>query len=409
VEARLKVPNCDGIGAAYWLYGGTYGGFYEIDVFETNGKFPFTLASNIHFGADYEHNEGNVSHEHRICDLNGERVVVGDQFITYGVEITDQQIDMYANGVNYQTNYFGGNGGQPTSVYNHPAIPFNLRFSVGGAPVMGGPMPWDCYSLPAYYDIDYVRVYKRNTHRAVTFRGGTGAIEFCTNGYGANVSVDYYPGVTYQWEATPYFNFTINPNGLNTCNCERWWVTPNPGIAPGLYQVKLTSIFPCGGSEVLPLTIKVVGAPPPSPTKISLSTDDHQYFYPSVRIGKLASAYEWSNDGGNSWNEGYHDPVSGQNIMVRPTGGDTWSEYLRAGKKYVRGFAAVLPSAECAHWRMSQLPKHTLAASRCLGRANSQFRTLSLKSDKNAQISGLRMELRPVLLVQIGKHIGESV
>ncbi len=161
--------------------------------------------------------------------------------------------------------------------------------------------------------IDYVRLYRKNTVEAIKMK--TTNMTLCTQSGGKNVEVDYYPGVTYQWASTPFFNFEFNPNGLIDCNCSRWWVTLQPGTLPGNYSIPLSILLPCGGTETKTLNITVLGqGNPATPTHIYLLRDNNGILRPGVWKNAGTTAYQWSSDAGQTWETVQNLPQGSYNI-----------------------------------------------------------------------------------------------
>ena len=300
LEARIKVAYCSGTASSFWLYGGEsslgFGQpnrFFEIDMFETGSQNATQLGTNLHYGHTYETSHYTDPKKFVFRDQNGNDVNLADQFLTYGIELTDSQIKMYVNNVQYATYSF-----DPASYYKRP-VPFNIRFGESASLISGNPS--NCGSLPKEMLVDYVRLYRKNTVEAIKFGANNGNITLCTHGWGTNVQVDYYPGISYQWSSTPFFNIESNPNGSIDCNCARWWVSLQPGTPPGDYTVPLAVNLPCGGTETKILKIKVVdNSTPNTPTKIYLVRGNGVY-RPGVWKASNTTAYEWSSDGGQSW------------------------------------------------------------------------------------------------------------
>ena len=322
LEARIKIAYCSGTASSFWLYGGIGGSspangrFFEIDMFETGAQNPSQLGTNIHYGHSYEPHHYTDPKKFVFKDEDGDDVILSDQFLTFGIELTDSQINMYLNGVQYATyNFAPFIPNNPISYFKQPVL-FNIRFGESSSLLVGNPS--DCDELPKEMLVDYVRLYRKNTVEAVKFANNNSNITLCTHGPGTNVQVDYYPGVTYQWDQlTPnYFNFEVNPNGLTECNCARWWVSLQPGTPPGDYAVPLAVFLPCGGTETKTLHIKVEdNTTPNTPTKIYLIRGNG-VFRPGVWKANNTTAYQWSSDGGQSWETVGNLPLGSYNIWA---------------------------------------------------------------------------------------------
>lgn len=324
IETRLKTPDCDGVGAAFWLRGAIYNRYYEIDVFEYDSDEPYKVKSNVHYGplnggpgTDHDNLKKSI-----ICDLSDNHIGMSNQFLTFGVEMTDLYAKIYLNEQELQTYIFGGALFQNTPM-NRP-LPFNIRLSTGEN--THGTNPADCNNLPQYFKIDYVRVYQKEGSKAVNFVGDhPGKVTICVdndcNGvdYCNWVKANYYPGATYEWESSPFFYFineSIQPNGVKSDDLEQFslWVNHSNPPTPGDYQLKLTVSFPCNDyKEELFLQIKVVAGDPTAPTGIFLVTDDNNFFYPGTYIANNTSSYEWSYNSG-VWSEMPNPATGNKNI-----------------------------------------------------------------------------------------------
>ena len=319
-EVRVKIPQCDGVGAAFWLYGATGNRYYEIDVFEHDSDEPNRMKSNVHFGMLEGADNMNLQIK-PICDLSGNPIYLSDQFLTFGVELTDLSAKLYLNDVIIQ-NYQFSNGTTPNNPFNRP-VPFNIRLSNGGN--AHGTDPSGCENLPQNFEIDYVRVYQKAGKRAVNFMEHSGKITLCVDNtchgnyqYCNWIPVNYYPGATYEWEYSPHFEIT-DTSGASE-DVERFTVKVNSGTPPGDYQLKLTVSFPCSDyEEELILHVKVVNDPPSAPYYISLFTSDDYHYYPGTTIDGNSTSYEW-----------YSHPIFKE--VPNPTVGNRniWSRYFRA-------------------------------------------------------------------------------
>jgi len=317
LEARIKVAYCRGTASSFWLYGGVGGSspangrFFEIDMFETGYDDETKLGTNLHYGHSYEpfHYKDPKSFVFR--DEEGNDVNLHEQFLTYGIELTDSQMKMFLNGVQYAVyNFAPLIPNNPISYFKQP-LPFNIRFGESSSLVSGNPS--DCNDLPKDMLVDYVRLYRKNTVEAIKIN--TTNMTLCTQAGGRNVQVDYYPGVTYQWASTPFFNFELNPNGLEDCNCSRWWVTIQPGTPPDDYSIPLSIFLPCGGTETKTLNIKVLDkGNPNTPTHIYLLRDNNGILRPGVWKASETTAYQWSSNGGQSWETVQNLPQGSYNI-----------------------------------------------------------------------------------------------
>lgn len=153
-EARLKLPKGKGTWPAFWMMpadGGNWPHCGEIDIMEEVGTNPNYTSSSIHCTA-YNHTIGTQK--------TAERLTPGaeDEFHVYALEWTPEFIRTFVDGK--QLFYFAndGKGNQNTWPFDKPFHPiFNLAW--GGN--WGGMNGVDETALPATYEIDYVRVFRK--------------------------------------------------------------------------------------------------------------------------------------------------------------------------------------------------------------------------------------------------------
>ncbi|GAA3579809.1 hypothetical protein GCM10022222_75780 [Amycolatopsis ultiminotia] len=145
IEARMKLPRGQGMWPAFWMLGGSnWPADGEIDVMENIGKEPNTVHGTIH-GPGYS-GEGGIG-----APYDGPNF--SDDFHTFAVDWTDNQIVWSVDGNAYQTRTPADlNGNQ--WVYNHPFF-LILNLAVGGD--WPGD-PDDSTQFPQQLVIDYVHV-----------------------------------------------------------------------------------------------------------------------------------------------------------------------------------------------------------------------------------------------------------
>lgn len=311
VEARVKIPNCEGVGAAFWLRGATKfpDRFFEIDVFEYDHNTPSTVKANVHYAPLGQGCDNCISPEESIiCSSNGSPLDLTAQYLVFGVDVTSQAANLYINNVFYRSYPFSS-----SSPYNRP-LPFDIRFNSSNNPHDSETNPSNCNNLPQYFDIDYVRVFQKAGTKAIKFTIDPASITLCSNNecvkeYCNFVKVNYIPGVTYQWE--PHANFTVTNESYTGNDVETFKVIVAPGTPPGDYQLKLKATFPCNGyQEELILKVKVMSGIPPTPSGIFLVTDDNNFYYPGTYIAANTTSYEWSMNGGLVWTD-VPNPLTG--------------------------------------------------------------------------------------------------
>jgi beta-glucanase (GH16 family) len=155
-EARLKLPQGQGIWPAFWLLGCTVGGVDwphcgEIDILELRGQQPSLVLGAVH-GPGYS-GDNNIggSHEALNADLSKD-------FHVYAVEWSPRRITWFFDGTLYhEVTVNDVPGGADRWVFDHPFY-LILNVAVGGTFV--GP-PNASTQLPQTMVVDYVRVYQR--------------------------------------------------------------------------------------------------------------------------------------------------------------------------------------------------------------------------------------------------------
>jgi beta-glucanase (GH16 family) len=155
-EARIKIPQGQGIWPAFWMLGDDIGKIGwpkcgEIDIMENIGKEPATVHGTIH-GPGYSGDKG-ISAPYRLPPDQH----FADDFHLYAVEWEPKAIRFYVDDHLYATRTPAD---LPTSTkwaYNHPFF-LLLNVAVGG----GWPGNPDATTVfPQTMLVDYVRVYRR--------------------------------------------------------------------------------------------------------------------------------------------------------------------------------------------------------------------------------------------------------
>ncbi len=154
-EARLKLPKGKGTWPAFWMMpkqDGAWPACGEIDIMEEVGYHPNYTSSSIHCAA-YNHVMGT--------QRTAEVLTTGaeDEFHVYALEWTEDYIRTYVDGkqlLNFANDKKGNNDTWP---FNKP---FYLKLNLAWGGDWGGAMGVDESFLPATYEIDYVRVFKKN-------------------------------------------------------------------------------------------------------------------------------------------------------------------------------------------------------------------------------------------------------
>jgi beta-glucanase (GH16 family) len=152
VEARVKVPSGAGLWPAFWMLGANIDTIAwpqcgEIDIMEYVGRIPNEVFGTIH-GPGYSGGNafGNT------YDL-GEPVA--DDYHTYAVEWSPDEIHWYVDGINYH-NATPADVAPNEWVFNHPFY-IILNLAIGGN--FGGDVD-PTLTYPKEMLVDYVRVYQ---------------------------------------------------------------------------------------------------------------------------------------------------------------------------------------------------------------------------------------------------------
>ena len=267
LEARVKIPQCTGINAAFWLYGIIGGAddpdrrFFEVDMFESFSNIPNAFSSNLHYGKEYGHKtHKNKPRRTYLKDFIKQPVILEENWLTFGVEWENDRIIMYVNGIPYNSYKLNPISNKSKFKYKK-SLPAFIRIGTGKSSIESG-TPANCLDLPQYYLIDYVRLYTKVQNTAIqyldNYEGLTLKKKKGESDSGANIRVNYIPGVKYTWLHTDGLEIEKNQNLLNTCYCEQWWVSIAPNAVTGFKKAILLSEFPDGNKEFLELSIKII-------------------------------------------------------------------------------------------------------------------------------------------------------
>lgn len=154
-EARLKLPKGKGTWPAFWMMpkqDSAWPACGEIDIMEEVGYHPNYTSSSIHCAA-YNHVMG-TQRTAEVFTAGAE-----DEFHVYALEWTEDYIRTYVDGkqlLNFTNDKKGNTDTWPFSK------PFYLKLNLAWGGDWGGAQGVDESFLPATYEIDYVRVFKKN-------------------------------------------------------------------------------------------------------------------------------------------------------------------------------------------------------------------------------------------------------
>lgn len=266
LETRIKVPQCPGINAAFWLYGiiGAQDDperrFFEVDMLESYSEKRNYFISNLHYGVEY-HSKTHRSKQKKIQvkTQDGLKPNLRDLWLTLGIEWKDDKIKMYLNGALYNQYTLKPNSKRTKNKYLK-ALPSFIRIGVGKSSIEDA-KPDACPDLPQYLEVDYVRLYAKEDEKAIKFLDDYSDLVLSKDrnkpNSGRNIRVNYIPGVKYSWSNSEDFNIERNANYANSCNCEQWWISVKPNASAGQKELELTVEFLDGIKEVLHLKIKI--------------------------------------------------------------------------------------------------------------------------------------------------------
>lgn len=152
-EARLKLPKGKGTWPAFWMmpqHFTTWPGDGEIDIMEEVGYNPNYVLSTIHCN---KYNNGGTP-----IESAGRSVPTAQtEFHVYACEWTEAYMTFYVDGEPLLTYRNDGTG---YDAWPFDA-PFYLKLNLAWGGNWGGAQGVDEGSLPATYQIDYVRVYQK--------------------------------------------------------------------------------------------------------------------------------------------------------------------------------------------------------------------------------------------------------
>lgn len=156
-EARLKLPGGRGTWPAFWMMPKNYTAWPddgEIDIMEEVGYHPEYVSSSVHCKA-YNHVLGTQKTAERWTST------AESDFHIYALEWTANNIKTYIDGVLLFTFDNDKLGNKDTWPFN---VPFYLKLNLAWGGNWGGAQGVDETKLPAVYQIDYVRVYQKNSN-----------------------------------------------------------------------------------------------------------------------------------------------------------------------------------------------------------------------------------------------------
>ncbi|MDE6711925.1 MAG: glycoside hydrolase family 16 protein, partial [Alistipes sp.] len=154
-EARLKLCTGKGTWPAFWMMPKNFTswpGDGEIDIMEEVGYNPNYVSSSIHCNAYNHPNNTQKTHEFLLATAQTE-------FHTYAVEWTADCLRFIFDGTEHFRFANDGKGDKNTWPFY---APFYLKLNLAWGGNWGGAQGIDEGCLPATYEVDYVRVFKKN-------------------------------------------------------------------------------------------------------------------------------------------------------------------------------------------------------------------------------------------------------
>jgi len=324
MEARVKLFNKPGQGAAMWLWGvgepespGIGGPWNEIDVFELNG-----INNNIVHGT--YHWTDSVTHVFQtqriyLTDTLG-LYDLSSNWTIFGLEWNDTAIIWTINNTvvkdldlkripPYCLN---------TDHYDKPVAPFCIRFGTGRNPVGDQGTNANPADFPQTMQIDYIRVYKEQGQMAAPIAVLDGIRQICSSDTSAVISDKilysrYYPGVTYEW-SSPAFNYEPVPTAIpQPPEKIKIWIKPGTQ-ANHLYPVYLKTTFPWNFVENDTLQLYIPDGPPPLPSDslFAFRIDSLCYYAIGEKASIEGPVCQFSLDGGLTWNRGNNIMLNGR-------------------------------------------------------------------------------------------------
>ena len=155
VVASIKLPKtANGLWPAFWMMPKnfkTWPGDGEIDIMEEVGYNPNRVSSSIHCNA-YNHGIGTQKTNEILI------ATAQTEFHTYAVEWTEDYLKFYFDGQLHFTFTNDKKGDYNTWPFFNP---FYLKLNLAWGGNWGGAQGIDESCLPAVYEVDYVRVFKK--------------------------------------------------------------------------------------------------------------------------------------------------------------------------------------------------------------------------------------------------------
>lgn len=157
-ECRFKVPPVKGLNSAFWLFGPHSS---EIDVFEIKGSRPFEAQMTLH----WENADPLINSRQWPTNVFCDDSTFAEIYQTFAVKWLPNELKWYLNNNEVIepafTNMIRGR--------HIPADTMNIIFTCEAGTLDGNPDSTSVF--PAYFNIDYIRVYSKDTTPAPLITG----------------------------------------------------------------------------------------------------------------------------------------------------------------------------------------------------------------------------------------------
>ena len=146
-ESVCRIPKGDGLWPAFWFCGGFDSAYQEMDILETYGKKTKEYDASHHYWDNKLRKRVTFWSNIRPKNLKGDAIDLSKDFHVFAVEWLDNHVRYFMdNVVVFELTKF------------IPDKPINLIFGMGLKK-----KPKKNVKLPAKFEIDYIRIYKKST------------------------------------------------------------------------------------------------------------------------------------------------------------------------------------------------------------------------------------------------------
>ena len=312
-EIRCSMPEFKGSWPAFWLIKGKEGKEYqEIDIFEACGATPNTVKCGTYqeyttkkvngecqFIKDNDGIDQSNKQDTRLPNSGYTKIPKTPSFNshinvinTYGVEWTPTKLKWFING----TEIFEE---QNINLFDPEHIILNLAIDGGcWCNKNCGENCIDDDKLPAFYDIDYVRIWQKEKQNIYI----KGSKELC-RGKTETFFAPYYIGASYEWSSSSGLTVTPSVHGWANWSypCpffkEGWESTNVTATQAGLQTLTLKVSFSGGYTETTTYDIFVSDGIPATPISVNFEEDGDGCTYNGIVNGNPSSSYVMVKNG----------------------------------------------------------------------------------------------------------------